>query len=227
VDLKKLQSPLERQLALLGYELVYLEAAREGKDEVLRLYIDHLDAEQSGRKVTLDDCAAAHEGLLPWMDVEFPDLREHTVIEVSSPGMERPLVKADHFRRFAGRLCRLQTALPINGQKRFKGWIGPLTEAAVTLEEDGVLKTVPLEAIQKARLAPFDENGTPPPKHLKRVTEDFPTIDDGEGGLSPEGEENKTPKPKHLLGRFTALPDAGDEETSDDAETSIVEHEEA
>ena len=86
--------------------------------------------------------------------------------------MERPLVKADHFRRFAGRLCRVQTAAPINGQKRFKGWIGPLEGTSITLEEDGVLKTVPLEAIQKARLAPFDEEKTPRPKHLAaRFTE--------------------------------------------------------
>jgi ribosome maturation factor RimP len=172
VDLKKVQSPLERQLALLGYELVHLETAREGKDEVLRLYIDHLDAETSHRRVTLDDCTTAHEGLLLWMDVEFPDLRESLGVEVSSPGLERPLVKADHFRRFAGRLCRVQTAAPINGQKRFKGWIGPVAGGDITLEEDGVLKTIPLEAIQKARLAPFDEDKTPRPKHLAaRFTE--------------------------------------------------------
>lgn len=172
MDLKKVQPPLDRQLALLGYELVHLETAREGKDGVLRLYIDHLDAETSHRKVTLDDCTTAHEGLLLWMDVEFPDLREKLGVEVSSPGMERPLMKADHFRRFAGRLCRLQTAAPINGQKRFKGWIGPIEGDSVTLEEDGVLKTVPLEAIQKARLAPFDEDKTPRPKHLTaRFTE--------------------------------------------------------
>ncbi|MBK8791053.1 MAG: ribosome maturation factor RimP [Holophagaceae bacterium] len=146
MDLKKVQPPLERQLALLGYELVHLETVREGKDELLRLYIDHLDAETSHRKVTLDDCTTAHEGLLLWMDVEFPDLREKLGVEVSSPGMERPLMKADHFRRFAGRLCRVQTAAPINGQKRFN-----------------VLKTVPIEAIQKARLAPFDEDKTPGP----------------------------------------------------------------
>ncbi len=171
LDLKKLQPPLEHQLALLGYELVHLESVREGKDEILRIYLDHLDAETSLRPITLDDCTRAHEGLLPWMDVAFPDLREHFGIEVSSPGMERPLTKADHFRRFAGRLCRLQTGTPVNGQKRFKGWIGPVEGLErmgleLILEEDGVLKRIPLEAIQKSRLAPFDESKTPRPKHL-------------------------------------------------------------
>jgi len=187
VDLKKVQAPLERQLALLGYELVQLEAAREGKDELLRLYIDHLDAETSHRKVTLEDCTTAHEGLLLWMDVEFPDLRESLGVEVSSPGMERPLVKADHFRRFAGRLCRLQTAAPINGQKRFKGWIGPVETASITLEEDGVLKVIPLDAIQKAHLAPFDEGKTPPPKHLAGRFTEVPDA----GGVETSATENE------------------------------------
>ena len=187
MDLKKAQPPLERQLALLGFELVHLETAREGKDEVLRLYIDHLDAETSHRRVTLDDCGTAHEGLLLWMDVEFPDLREKLGVEVSSPGVERPLVKADHFRRFAGHLCRVQTAAPINGQKRFKGWIGPVSEGAVTLEEDGVLKTVPLEAIQKARLAPFDEEKTPPPKHLIARLTELPNV----GGVETSAAEDE------------------------------------
>lgn len=188
MDLKKAQPLLERQLALLGYELVHLELAREGRDEVLRLYIDHLDAAASGRKVTLDDCTAAHEGLLLWMDVEFPDLREKLGVEVSSPGMERPLVKDDHFRRFAGRLCRLQTAAPINGQKRFKGWIGPVADGSVTLEEDGVLKAIPLEAIQKARLAPFDEEKTPRPKHLAARLSELPDADGVETSAAEDEE---------------------------------------
>jgi len=188
LDLKKLQQPLERQLALMGYELVHLESAREGKDELLRLYIDHLDAETSHRKVSIEDCAMAHEGLLPWMDVTFPDLREHLGIEVSSPGMERPLMKADHFRRFAGRLCRLQTAQPINGQKRFKGWIGPVDNQEITLEEDGVLKRVPLDALQKARLAPFDEDKTPRPKHLTAQLTPAPQADGVETSAAEEQE---------------------------------------
>ena len=188
MDLKKVQPPLERQLALLGYELVHLETAREGKDEVLRLYIDHLDAETSHRTVTLDDCTRAHEGLLLRMDVEFPDLREKFGVEVSSPGVERPLVKADHFRRFTGRLCRVQTAAPINGQKRFKGWIGPVAEGSITLEEDGVLKTIPVEVIQKARLAPFDEEKTPRPNHLAARLTELPDAEDVETSVVVEEE---------------------------------------
>jgi ribosome maturation factor RimP len=166
MDLDKLKAPVDRQLALLGYELVCLEEGRDGRDLVLRLYIDHLDRGPDGnRPITLDDCVAVNDGLVAWLDVEFPSLREQVNLEVSSPGLDRPLVKPEHFQRFQGRLCRLQTAVPINGQKRFKGWIGTCTPETVTLEEDGALKSIPLEAIRQARLAPFDEQKTPPPRH--------------------------------------------------------------
>ena len=178
MDLDKLKAPVDRQLALLGYELVCLEEGRDGRDLVLRLYIDHLDRGPDGdRPITLDDCVAVNDGLVAWLDVEFPSLREQVNLEVSSPGLDRPLVKPEHFQRFQGRLCRLQTAAPLNGQKRFKGWIGTSTEAAVTLEEDGVIKTVPLDAIQKARLAPFDEDKTPRPKHLTARFTELPDTD--------------------------------------------------
>ena len=175
MDLLKLKTPLDAQLSLLGFELVHLESAKEGRDSILRLFIDHLDHGDDGhRPVTLDDCVAANDGLVAWMDVEFPDLREDVNIEISSPGLERPLAKPAHFRRFAGRLCRIQTAAPLNGQKRFKGWIGTSTEEDVTIEEDGVLKTVPFDAIKKARLAPFDEEKTPKPRLVTRIPQPGP-----------------------------------------------------
>lgn len=173
MDLQKLQAPLERQLALLGFELLLLEKVQEGRDTNLRLYLDHLDSETSGRRITLDDCVAANDGLVAWLDVEFPSLREEIGLEVSSPGVERPLSKAAHFKRFQGYLARIQTRAPLNGQKRFKGWIASCTDSAVTVEEDGVLKEVPLDIIQKARLAPFDEEKTPKPKHLEAKYTDF------------------------------------------------------
>jgi len=162
MDLKKLQFPIENQLSLLGFELVLLESACEGGDDVLRIYVDHLD---HGKPVTLDDCAAVNGGLMAWMDVEFPSLRESTGVEISSPGLERPLVTPAHFSRFVGHLCRLQTDSPLNGQKRFKGWINAVSDSSVTVEEDGSLKQIPFDLIQKARLAPFDEDKAPKPKH--------------------------------------------------------------
>lgn len=181
MDLQKLIAPIEQQLRLLGYELVHLESVKEGRDSILRLYIDHLHGAASKQKVTLDDCVAANDGLVAWLDVTFPDLRETMNLEISSPGMERPLTKPAHYHRFAGRLCRIQTKSPLNGQKRFKGWIGEATADAVTIEEDGVLKTIPLEIIQKSRLAPFDEDKTPQPKHVVALRSDIPDVQEEAG----------------------------------------------
>jgi ribosome maturation factor RimP len=192
MDLQKLKAPLERQLGLLGFELVCLEEGREGRDPVLRLYIDHLDRGPGGdRGITLDDCVAANDGLVAWLDVEFPSLRESVNLEISSPGLERPLVKPEHFQRFQGRLCRIQTGAPVNGQKRFKGWIGTSTAEAVTLEEDGILKNIPFEAIQKARLAPFDEPKTPPSRRAALAAD--PDQPDTAGVEKSAGKERPWP----------------------------------
>ncbi len=189
MDLQKLQAPIEKQLTLLGFELIQLESAKEGRDSILRLYIDHLDAASSHSKVTLDDCVAANDGLVTWMDVEFPSLREDVSLEISSPGMERPLTKQAHYQRFAGRLCRIQTKLPISGQKRFKGWIGEALKDSITIEEDGILKTIPLDDIQKSRLAPFDEAKTPQPKHVVALRSNIPDVLEDAGVETSTGTE--------------------------------------
>ena len=158
-DLQKLKRVLAAVVETMGYELVGVEFHTRSVNPLLRVYIDS----ESG--ITLDDCVAANDGLVAWLDVAFPSLREEVGLEISSPGLERPLVKPAHFRRFAGRLCRIQALAPQNGQRRFKGWIVEGREEAVVLEEDGVLKTVPYDNIQKARLAPFEESKAPKPKH--------------------------------------------------------------
>ncbi len=192
MDLQKLQPPIEKQLELLGFELVHLESVKEGRDSILRLYIDHLHGTASkSRNITLDDCVAANDGLVTWLDVAFPDLRETTNLEISSPGMERPLTKTAHYHRFAGRLCRIQTKQPLNGQKRFKGWIGEASSESVTIEEDGVLKTIPLDIIQKSRLAPFDEDKTPQPKHVVALRSDIPDMHEDAGVETNAGNQDQ------------------------------------
>jgi ribosome maturation factor RimP len=158
MDLQKLNALITQQVTALGFELVYMETAQDGCDPVIRLYVDCLDDDLAGgRLLTMKDCITINDTLVAWMDVAFPSLREDFVVEVSSPGLERPLVKFEHFRRFCGHMCRVQTKIPINGQKRFKGRIKKVTEESVILEEDGKIKIVYFEMIQKARLAPFDE----------------------------------------------------------------------
>ena len=158
MDLQKFSTLAAQQVTMLGFELVYVETAQSGHDSVIRLYVDHIYSDSvCDRLLSIEDCVTINNALVAWMDVEFPVLREDFVIEVSSPGLERPLVSFEHFNRFRGHMCRVSTKLPIGGQKKFKGYIREITERLVTLESDGVFKEIPLDVIRKACLAPFDE----------------------------------------------------------------------
>ena len=157
MDLQKLKSDLDQQLILLGFELICLEITSDGCDPILRLYIEHLNQDEKDKPITVDDCMIANSALVDWVNENLPSLREDYVIEVSSPGSERPLVTSEHFRRFCGYVCRIQTRTAINGKKRFKGRIKSSDDEIVALEEDNITYVIPLNIIYKARLAPFDQ----------------------------------------------------------------------
>jgi ribosome maturation factor RimP len=89
---------MDDRVAALGFELVELEWAGSERRPIIRLRIDRLEGEGA---VTVDDCAVVSRGLEPWLD-ELEALPERYVLEVSSPGVDRPLVRARDFERFAG-----------------------------------------------------------------------------------------------------------------------------
>lgn len=157
MDLQKLKSDLDQQLILLGFELICLEVTSDGCDPILRLYIEHLKQGEKDKPITVDDCMTANSALVDWVNENLPFLREDYVIEVSSPGLERPLVTPEHFRRFCGCVCRIQTKNAIDGKKRFNGRIKSSDDETVALEENNVIYVIPLSIIHKARLAPFDK----------------------------------------------------------------------
>jgi len=138
-------------LASLGLELVELEYKREGRTMVLRLFIDR----DGG--VTLDDCAAVSRELSEILDVE-DFIREHFTLEVSSPGLNRPLKKAADYERYRGRLIRIKTfeLLPDdagNSRKTFLGELLGLDGGIVRLKlTEGQTAGIPLEKIAKANL---------------------------------------------------------------------------
>ncbi len=129
-----------------GLALVAVEYQREAAGWVLRVYLDKPGG------VTLDDCQRVSGQLGDLLDVE--DLIDHAyTLEVSSPGLERPLVDATDFARFAGRTIRLQTDVPVDGQRRFRGRLLGVAEGAVRLElEGGRQVMIPHAAIERARL---------------------------------------------------------------------------
>lgn len=134
----------------LGYELVGIEYIRAGKHSTLRIYIDH----ENG--ILVDDCAAVSHQVSAIMDVEDPISSEYT-LEVSSPGLERPLFNAEHYQRFAGAEVKLVLRMPVQNRRKWKGVIDSVEGEIVSLNVDGEIERFALSNIQKANIVPkFD-----------------------------------------------------------------------
>lgn len=129
-----------------GLEMVHLEMKSEAGGRVLRLYIDR----EGG--VTLDDCSRISRQLSARLDVDDPIPHRYT-LEVSSPGLDRPLHSDDDFRRFAGRNVRVTTHEPIDGRRNYSGRLVGLAEGAVRLAlENGGEVAIPRDRVARARL---------------------------------------------------------------------------
>ncbi len=131
----------------LGYELLGAEYVASGKHSILRLYIDSEDG------VGVDDCEAVSRQVSAIMDVEDPISGQYS-LEVSSPGIERPLFRVEHYQRFLGHDVRLRMFRPIEGRRNFTGAIGSVSETSNSLELVTELGPVTLEIdlIEKANL---------------------------------------------------------------------------
>jgi ribosome maturation factor RimP len=134
---------LERTLPALGYELVDLELSTQGR--LVRVFIDKADG------INVDDCARVSNHLTRLFAVENVDFDR---LEVSSPGLDRPLRKAADYARFAGQEAKLTLREPVDGARRLKGILRGLEGDAALVETDAGVRAIPLEAIEKARLVP-------------------------------------------------------------------------
>ena len=139
-----LQQILETTLPGMGYELVDVELTAQG---ILRVFID----KEGG--ITVEDCATVSNHLSRVVMVEDVDYKH---LEISSPGLDRPLKKAADFVRFTGSMVKLKTRLPVDGQKNFIGRIESFDEAAQTivLAFDGKTAQIELSNVDKARIKP-------------------------------------------------------------------------
>ena len=130
----------------LGYELVDLELKGAGNNSILRIYIDKPDG------IAHSDCGLVSEQVGTVLDVEDVIPFKYT-LEISSPGLDRKLVKDSDFSRFEGKLAKIQTRIPLQQQKVFKGRLKGLRNGCVVLElPQGNLLEIPLDVIQEARL---------------------------------------------------------------------------
>jgi ribosome maturation factor RimP len=133
----------------MGYELVGVDFFRRGgaRRALLRVYIDGAEG------ITLDDCAAVSHQLSGALDVDDPIGGEYD-LEVSSPGLDRPLFTPEHFARFCGRRAKVKLAVKQGGRRNFEGIIGAVRDGAVSLEVEGEVIALPLDAMESARLVP-------------------------------------------------------------------------
>lgn len=143
---ERIRTVAEPILAERGLELVEVEFQREGRGWILRLYMDRAGG------VTLGDCQQVSEELGDHLDVE--DLIDHPYhLEVSSPGLDRPLTREADFLRYAGKAVRITTHEAVEGQRNFRGRLAGLEDGMVLLDlAEGRRVRIPRGLIAKARL---------------------------------------------------------------------------
>ncbi|MCH9746018.1 MAG: ribosome maturation factor RimP [Proteobacteria bacterium] len=131
----------------MGYELVGVEYVASGKHSILRIFID------TEHGIGIEDCEKVSHQLSAVFDVEDPIAGQYN-LEVSSPGIERPLFHIGHYQRFLGNDISLRLVRPIEGQRKFKGVIGSVSEVNNTIELVTELGPVMLDIdmIEKANL---------------------------------------------------------------------------
>ncbi len=139
-----LHALLESTLGGLGYELVELELSNRGK--MLRVFID------SPNGIKIEDCTLVSNHLSRLLAVELD--YDYDRLEVSSPGLDRPLRKEADFRRFVGEKAQIKMRMPVNGQRNFIGVLHEVQEGLLKLEVDGTVLSLDLAAVEKARLIP-------------------------------------------------------------------------
>src|SRR5580704_9063440 len=143
---------LEPPIEALGFELVDVEFAREGRGGVLRIFIDRR-AQDTAAAVTVDDCARVSHVVSEVLEIN-DSIKGHYTLEVSSPGFDRILRTPAHFERFVGERIFAELKLPLEGRRRFVGPLKAVSGGTIVVEVDGKAYELPLDRIQKARLRP-------------------------------------------------------------------------
>ncbi|MDH5180977.1 MAG: ribosome maturation factor RimP [Gammaproteobacteria bacterium] len=147
---KTLVNLLEPVVEGMGFELVGIEYLPQGRHSLLRVYID----KEQG--ILLEDCEQVSRQISGVLDVEDPITGQY-VLEVSSPGMERPLFKAEHYARYIGQAVKLRLSRPLDGQRKFRGVLLESDAEHIVIQvEEPEERTVKLALVdvEKANLDP-------------------------------------------------------------------------
>lgn len=143
--LRRIEDIVAPTIVGMGFDLVRVAMSRGG---TLQIMIEPAD----GGPMDVEQCAVVSRAVSAVLDVEDPISDAYT-LEVSSPGIDRPLTRAKDYTRWAGHIARLETTLPVEGRRRFKGTLLGLEGNVVRLRlDDGKEAAVPLDAVSKAKL---------------------------------------------------------------------------
>lgn len=148
--LEQLQALLAPVVEALGYECWGVEFISQGRHSVLRVYIDHPEG------ILIDDCEAVSRQVSGILDVEDPISGEYT-LEVSSPGMDRPLFTLEQFAKHAGEQVKIRLRSPYEGRRNYQGILRGVEEQDVVVLVDDHEYLLPIDSIDKANIIPrFD-----------------------------------------------------------------------
>lgn len=142
-----LMKVIEPTVKMLGYELVACEVVPQGRRVLLRIYIDSPDG------VTIRDCEIASRQIGAVLDVENPSAAGY-VLEVSSPGSDRPLVTEAHFKRFTGHRIKVKLRSARNGRSNYTGELQSVYDGNITVIVDGDTYIFAISDVEKAKLVP-------------------------------------------------------------------------
>lgn len=141
----KVKDLVEPTVQALGLELWGIEHAAQGKYSVLRIFIE------SDAGITIDDCEKVSRQVSALLDVEDPIAGEYT-LEVSSPGLDRPLFTLEQYAQFAGTEVSVRLRSPIEGRRKFKGVVTEVTGDVVNVQIDDEIFALPFAEIEKANI---------------------------------------------------------------------------
>mgnify|MGYP000710293777 FL=1 len=144
---QKLTEMLRPAVEEVGKELLGIEFISAGKHSVLRLFIDHEDG------INVDDCAEVSRQVSAILDVEDPISTEYN-LEVSSPGLDRPLFEKAHFEAVVGETIEVKLSMPLNGRRKFKGLLEAVEGDTLVVVVDGQDYELVLTNVDKANLVP-------------------------------------------------------------------------
>jgi len=136
---------IDTTIQVLGLDLWGVELLQQGKYSLLRIYIEREEG------VTIEDCEKVSRQVSALLDVEDPIAGEYT-LEVSSPGMDRPLFSIEHYLKYVGSEVDLKLRRPINGRRKFKGQIIKISGDIVGLLVEGSEYSLEFSDIEKASI---------------------------------------------------------------------------